>query len=358
MAELGRFAVLLALGAGLWGAVAAAYGARTGRPEAVKSAEGAVKASALCFTAAAAVLFYLLLTKDFRVEYVAEYSSRSLSTFYALAAFWAGQAGSLLLWGWVLSLFSVVVVYQNRAKNRAIMPYVLLTLSVVVAFFGFLVAFTSSPFRTLAVVPFDGQGLNPLLQNPGQWVHPVTLYLGYVGFTVPFAFCIGALASGRLDDEWLRSVRKWTLWSWVLLTAGIVLGARWAYVELGWGGYWAWDPVENASLLPWLTGTAFLHSVIVQERKGMLKVWNAGLAVTTFALSLFGTFLTRSGVISSVHAFAQSSLGPYLIAATAAAVLAGGALIVWRLPELRSREAIESPISREASFLANNLLLV
>ncbi len=358
MPELGRFAILLAMVAAGWAAVVGFTGARTGREEATRSAEGALRAAALSLSVAGFALFYALLSRDFRLEYVAQYTSRSLSTFYTLGAFWAGQAGSLLLWAWVLSLYGAVVVHQNRFKNRNLMPYVVPVLAIVLMFFTFLVAFLSNPFATLAVAPPDGSGLNPLLQNYGQWIHPVTLYTGFVGLTVPFAFAIAALSTGNLGDVWIRTVRKWTLWSWVLLTAGVMFGARWAYVELGWGGYWAWDPVENASLMPWLLCTAYLHSVMIQEKRGMLKVWNVFLIMAAFALSIFGTFLTRSGVISSVHAFAESNIGPFLILFVTAIVVVSGVLIVWRLPELRSGGHIDSVVSRESSFLFNNLILV
>ena len=358
MTLLGNFALLLALIAGGWAVVVGFAGARSGRESAVRSAEGAMKGAALALSVAAAALVVALVRKDFSVEYVAQYTSSSLSTFYRVGAFWAGQAGSLLLWAWVLSLVGAGVIYQNRARNRDLMPWVTVTIAVVLVFFTVLVAFYANPFVRLPVAPADGQGLNPLLQNYGQWVHPIALYMGFVGFTVPFAFAVAALVTGRLGDRWIRSVRRWTLWAWVLLTAGILFGARWAYVELGWGGYWAWDPVENASLLPWLAGTAYLHSVVVQEKRGMLKVWNVGLAVGTFALSIFGTFLTRSGIISSVHAFAESSMGPLLIGFTFVAIAVGTALIVWRLPELRATGRIGSVVSRESAFVLTNLLFV
>ena len=358
MTLLGRFALLLALISGGWAVVVGFTGAKTKRETAIRSAEGALKAAALALTVASIALIVLLLRKDFSVEYVAQYTSRSLSVFYTVGAFWAGQAGSLLLWAWTLGLVGAGVLFQNRARNRDLMPWVTLTIGVVLLFFTVLVTFYANPFVKLPVAPPDGQGLNPLLQNYGQWVHPIALYLGFVGFTVPFAFAVAALVTGKLSDRWIRSVRRWTLWAWVLLTAGILFGARWAYVELGWGGYWAWDPVENASLLPWLLGTAYLHSVVVQEKRGMLRVWNVALAVGAFALSIFGTFLTRSGIISSVHAFAESSMGPLLLGFAFASVAIGTILIVWRLPMLRASNKIVSLASREASFLLTNLLFV
>ena len=358
MVLLGNFSLLLALIAAGYAVVVGLVGARGGREETIRSAEGGMKAAALSLSVAAVALLVLLLRKDFRVEYVAQYTSRDLSVFYTVGAFWAGQAGSLLLWAWSLSLLAVAVLFANRARNRDLMPWVTVVLGVVLAFFTALVAFYANPFRTLPVPPADGQGLNPLLQNYGQWVHPIALYLGFVGFTVPFAFAVAALITGRLGDRWIRSVRRFTLGAWVLLTAGILFGARWAYVELGWGGYWAWDPVENASLLPWLIGTAYLHSVVVQEKRGMLRVWNVALAIGAFALSVFGTFLTRSGIVSSVHAFAESSIGVPLIAFTVATIVGGTGLIVWRLPELRSANRVVAVVSRESSFLLTNLLFV
>ncbi len=358
MIEIGRFALLLALASAIWSATVGFIGAREDRPAATRTAEGGLRAAAVALSVAASALFFALVTRDFSVEYVASYTSRSLSMFYTLGAFWAGQAGSLLLWAWVLALYGAIVLRQNRSRNRDLMPYVVPVIATALSFFTFLVVFLSNPFARAPLVPPDGQGLNPLLQNYGQWIHPVTLYAGYVGFTVPFAFAVAALATGNLGDAWVRIVRKWTLWSWLLLTVGIMFGARWAYVELGWGGFWGWDPVENASLLPWLTGTAYLHSVMIQEKRGMLKVWNLFLIVATFALSIFGTFLTRSGIVSSVHSFSESSIGPFLILGIAAVVVASGSLIVWRLPELRAEHRIDSLVSRESSFLVNNLLLL
>jgi cytochrome c-type biogenesis protein CcmF len=358
MTDLGRFALFVGLLAASWAVMAGVAAARGGRQDVQRSAEGALKGAAVALSVSGIALFWLLAAKDFSVEYVAEYTSRSLSMFYTLGAFWAGQAGSLLLWAWMLALASALVIHHNRSTNRELMPWVTVVLGITIAFFTILVAFFANPFARAAVVPTDGQGLNPLLQNYGQWIHPVTLYLGFVGFTVPFAFAISALATGRLNDRWIRTVRKWSLWSWILLTAGILFGARWAYVELGWGGYWAWDPVENASLMPWLVATAYLHSVVVQEKRGLMKVWNVSLIVATFALCIFGTFLTRSGVISSVHAFAESTMGPMLIGFTGLVILASAGLIIWRLPEMRRTGRFGSVVSRESTFLLTNVVLV
>ena len=312
--------------------------------------------AAVAITTSSGALIAALLTRDFGIEYVAQYTSRSLSVFYTLGAFWAGQAGSLLLWAWVLAICAAIVVAQRRTRDRALMPWAITVLAGILLFFLVLVAFYADPFARLAVAPPDGQGLNPLLQNYGQWIHPLALYIGFVGFSVPFAFGIAALITGELGDRWLLGVRRWTLWSWILLTAGILLGARWAYVELGWGGYWAWDPVENASLLPWLTATIFLHSATVQEKRGVMKTWNVTLLPATFALSIFGTFLTRSGVVSSVHAFAESTMGPLLLGFTGLVVLVSAGLIVWRLPKLGAAGRFGSAVSRESSFLATGLL--
>jgi cytochrome c-type biogenesis protein CcmF len=358
MADLGRFALFVGLVAALWAVFAGLAAARGGREDVQRSAEGGLRAAAVALSVSAGALFALLFAKDFSIEYVAEYTSRSLSVFYTLGAFWAGQAGSLLLWAWMLALASALVARQNRETNRDLMPWVTVVLGVTIAFFVVLVAFYANPFARSAFTPADGQGLNPLLQNYGQWVHPVTLYLGFVGFTVPFAFAVAALVRGKLDERWIKTVRKWTLWSWILLTAGILFGARWAYVELGWGGYWAWDPVENASLMPWLVATAYLHSVVVQEKRGLMKVWNVSLIAATFALCLFGTFLTRSGVISSVHAFAESTMGPLLIGFTGLIVVVSAALLLWRLPDLRRTRRFGALVSRESSFLLTNVLLV
>jgi cytochrome c-type biogenesis protein CcmF len=249
-------------------------------------------------------------------------------------------------------------VILNRRKNKELMPYVLGTLAAVSSFFTYLVGFVESPFERLPVALDDGRGLNPLLQNPYMATHPLTLYLGYVGVTVPFAFGMGALLSGRLGDEWIRNSRKWSLLYWTFLSIGLLLGARWAYLELGWGGYWAWDPVENAAFMPWLTGTAFLHSVMIQEKKGMLKKWNMALLIITFFLALFGTFITRSGIISSVHSFAQSDIGPYFLAFIGFVLIFSFAVFILRLDQLKSENRFDSILSRESAFLFNNLIFL
>lgn len=358
MSDIGGVALRFALLAAVYAVVLALLGERLGRAPLVRSAERAVYAVFGLVSIAMVALLYALLAHDFRVQYVASVSNRAMPTFYVIAALWGGQDGSMLLWLWILALYSVLVVTQNRSRNRELMPYVSATLMLTALLFLAMLVFAEDPFRQLPHLPPDGQGLNPLLQHPLMVIHPPNLYLGFVGYAVPFAFAIGALASGRLDSQWIRSVRRWTLVPWLFNTVGVLLGGQWAYVELGWGGYWAWDPVENASLMPWLTATAFLHSVMIQEKKGMLKVWNMALVILTYGLSIFGTFLTRSGVVSSVHAFAESSLGTYFLLYLAVALGIAVTLLIKRLPQLHSDHRLEAVLSRESSFLFNNLFLV
>ena len=358
MNDIGGAALKFAFVLALYAIGIALLGVSRRRPEMVRSAERATYGVFGLVTIAMVAMLYALLAHDFRLQYVASVSSRAMPTFYVIAALWGGQEGSMLLWLWLLTMYSALVVGQNRYRNRELMPYVISTLMTTALLFLTMLVVAEDPFRHLPHEPRDGQGLNPLLQNPLMVIHPPNLYLGFVGFAVPFAFAIGALASGRLDTQWIRSIRRWTLVAWLFLGIGILLGGQWAYVELGWGGYWAWDPVENASFMPWLTATAFLHSVMIQEKKGMLKVWNMALIILTYSLSIFGTFLTRSGVIASVHAFAQSSLGPYFLLYLAGMLVVAVTLLVKRLPQLRSDHRLESVISRESSFLFNNLFLV
>jgi cytochrome c-type biogenesis protein CcmF len=358
MVDIGYFSLLLSVMATAYSIAAAIVGARLQRRDFILSSTGAAHAVTLLLTIGMAVLLWAFLTHDYQVSYVANYSSDNLPLLYLLSAVWGGQEGSLLFWGWLLAVFTSIVMLQNRRQNRTLMPYVTIVLMSVELFFLILMTFITSPFARLDFVPVDGQGLNPLLQNPGMLFHPPTLLIGYVGFTVPFAFAIAALITGQLGDIWIRSTRRWTIFSWFFLGVGIILGAQWAYAELGWGGYWAWDPVENASLIPWLTGTAYLHSVMIQERKNMLKVWNVSLIVVTFILSIFGTFITRSGIISSVHSFGQSALGPFFLAFIGVTLVVSVLLINNRLPYLKSSNELDSLISRESSFLFNNLFFV
>jgi len=300
-------------------------------------------------------LIYAFLRDEFTIKYVASNSSSDLPFFYKLTALWAGQEGSLLFWFWLLTLFSAILILRKKEGDE-ILDHSLPILAFTELFFSLLLIFPSSPFERLSFTPVDGRGLNPLLQNPGMVFHPPTLYIGYVGFTIPFALGIGALLSGRRDVEWVQKSRHWTIFSWVFLTLGIIFGAKWAYVELGWGGYWAWDPVENASLMPWLTATAFLHSIMMQEKRDILKFWNILLVTLTFELAIFGTFLTRSGVIGSVHSFAQSSIGYYFLIFMGLSIISIAFISYLRRELFQSERSIDSAFSREGTFLINNLV--
>ena len=363
MENLGAIAILLAFCLGIYAWVGSVVGAWRKKPFLIASANRAVYAVWFLLTTAAALLIYGLLTSDFRLVYVAAHSNRDMPLLYKFAAWWGGQEGSLLLWSWLLACYSVIVLITNRHKHRKIMPYVTATLATTQVFFLILNAFIANPFKVLAVgreitSVADGNGLNPLLQYWAMAIHPPILYLGYVGFAVPFAFAMGSLITREPGDLWLHTIRRWTLVTWLFQSCGILLGAGWAYAVLGWGGYWAWDPVENASLLPWITATAFLHSVMMQEKKGMMKVWNVVLISATFWLCIFGTFLTRSGIVSSVHAFAQSSIGMWFTGYLAIVGAASLYLILNRLDYLKTRSRLESLVSRESTFLFNNLLLL
>lgn len=360
MIILGEFALWIALPVAFWGTAMGFLGGRTQRGDLVLSAERSVHAVTFLLTLASIGIVVAFLTDRFEYWYVASYSNRDLETFYKVAGLWAGQRGSLLFWAVLLSGFSSIAVFLNRKRNREFMPYVVGVLLGIIAFFVVVLLFANvNPFERLPFTPADGQGLNPQLQNYWMTIHPPTLYLGFTAFTIPFAFAVAALLNGRLDARWIVLTRRWTLLSWFFLSIGIVLGMRWAYEELGWGGYWFWDPVENASLLPWLTATAFLHSVMIQENRGMLKVWNMSLVVLTFLLTIFATFLTRSGLIESVHSFAQELTIAYIFLTFMGSILAGCVvLIIYRLPQLQSENRIESFVSRESAFLFNNLILL
>jgi cytochrome c-type biogenesis protein CcmF len=355
--ELGRAALALAFGLALYAALGGALGAYAGRRRLVDSARNALFACFGASAVAAIVLLNAFRTRDFTFSYVAEHSSKALPFPYAYTAFWGGQAGSLLLWLCVLTGLGAAAVALNRRLTTEVLPWTVPVLGAVASFFALLLVFVVSPFDTQPA-PADGVGLNPSLQNPYMMIHPPLLYLGYVGLTIPFAFAAGALLSGRTDERWIVATRRWTIVAWTALGIGILLGAKWAYEEVGWGGYYAWDPVENAALMPWLAATAFLHSVMVQEKKNMLRVWNVTLVTLAFCLSIFGTFLTRSGLINSIHSFAQSPIGAWFVGFICLAVVFSVALIVWRLPLLRARTKLESLASREAAFLYNTLLLV
>jgi cytochrome c-type biogenesis protein CcmF len=357
MPELGRAALVVTLGLALYAVVAGAYAAHTRRRRLALSAQNALIGAFASTLVASAVLLVALVRNDFSFVYAAAHTSRELPTGYTISAFWGGQEGSLLLWLLILTGYAAAAVLLNRRSARDLVAWVVPVLGGIALFFAFLVVAVASPFAT-QVAPLDGRGLNPSLQNPYMMAHPPLLYLGYVGLAVPFAFAMGALLARRTDERWIVSTRRWTLVAWTALGVGQLLGAHWAYEEVGWGGYYAWDPVENAALMPWLAATAFLHSVMIQEKRGMLKVWNVLLVLLAFTLSLFGTFLTRSGIVSSIHSFTQSSIGPWFLAFICVVVAGSLALIFSRLPILRARSRLESLVSREATFLYNNLLLV
>jgi cytochrome c-type biogenesis protein CcmF len=358
MAWLGSACLMAGLLAAGYAVLAALYGARSGRREYVESARRALYCLAGLLTTAMVILEAAYIRSDFRFELVAGNSSTDTPTFYKLTAMWSSQEGSLLLWVFLLSVFSSAVLYVTRRHHREIVPYATAVLGGVALFFLGLLVFLESPFGTLANAPAEGAGLNPLLRNPAMMFHPPMLYSGYVGFSIPFAFAIGALITRRTNADWIRSTRRFALVAWTFLGFGILLGALWSYAELGWGGYWAWDPVENASLMPWLTATAFLHSIQVQEKRGMLKVWNVSLIAATFVLALLGTFLVRSGILDSIHAFGASTLGRPFLAFIAVVLIGSVALIVSRAQDLRSEARLDSLLSREAAFLLNNLVLV
>jgi cytochrome c-type biogenesis protein CcmF len=357
MPDLGRAALVTSFLLLVYALVAGSFAAWSGRRRLAASAQNALIAAFGATAVASVVLLAALARHDFSFQYVAQHTSRELPLGYTLTAFWGGQEGSLLLWLLVLCGYSVAAVLTARRAGREVLAWVVPTLGLVGTFFALLLVFVASPFATQAA-PADGAGLNPSLQNPYMAVHPPMLYLGYVGLTVPFAFAMGALLARRTDERWIVATRRWTLAAWAFLGVGQLLGAHWAYVEIGWGGYYAWDPVENAALMPWLAATAFLHSVMIQEKRGMLKVWNVLLVVLAFCLSLFGTFLTRSGIIQSIHSFTQSSIGPWFLGFICLITAASLALVFLRLPLLRSKTRLESLVSREATFLYNNLLLV
>src|SRR5947207_2326934 len=358
MTLLGQFALWAALLLGLWGVAIGFSGRWQDRPELAASVVRSVYAVFACLVVASLALWKGLISHDFNIEYVAAYTSRNRPPYFIVSAFWAGQKGSLLFWAVVLSLFASLAQLLTPRRYADLMPYVAGVTSAVMVFFVSVMLFGSSPFERLPFTPADGRGLNPQLQNVGMVIHPPMLYLGYISITIPFAFAIAALLSRRLDTGWIQAIRKWTLVSWLFLSIGITLGMWWAYVELGWGGYWAWDPVENAALLPWLTMTAFLHSVMIQEKRGMLKKWNLALVIGSWLLSIMGTFITRSGVISSVHSFTESPVGYYFLFFLIFAAVASYTLYYRRLPLLTAEARLESMVSREASFLFNNLLLV
>jgi cytochrome c-type biogenesis protein CcmF len=377
IADLGYGALLIAFALALYGAAAAAYGVRMERDSLIASARAAMLLTFPVLTVSALCLILSLANLDFSLDYVARVTSRSMPTYLRVTALWGGQSGSLLFWGWLMSAFASAVMLRDWRRDREFLPWVIVVALVTLAFFLALIIFFENPFARLwqgisgAVVtgmlqpanaipylPADGNGLNPLLRHPGMIIHPPLLYLGFVSFVIPFAFAIAALITGRSDDRWIRLTRRWTLWAWLFLSLGLLLGSRWAYDVLGWGGYWGWDPVEIAAFMPWLTGTAFLHSVMIQEKRGLFKHWNMLLIILTYDLVIFGTFLTRSGVLSSVHAFAQSPIGPAFFIFIAATLVLSLYLLNRRWDALRSEAEMTSLLSREALFLLNNFLFV
>ena len=368
MAQIGQFALALALVVTAYSIIASLIGIRLRNDKLIASGRNAAIGTFLCVTLAMVALGYLFVQSDFSVSYVAEHSNRDLPLYFKIASIWGGQEGSLLFWGWLLTTYSALVVIQNRKRHSSMMPYVTAVLMSTSLFFTTMHLFAVNPFHMSGVAmpdgtqnlftPRDGAGLNPLLQDWLMVIHPPMLYIGFVGFSIPFAFAMAALITKQLGDTWIRTTRRWTMIAWFFLGTGILLGGNWAYHELGWGGFWAWDPVENASLMPWLIGTAFLHSVMVQEKKGMLKVWNIVLVIMAYTMSLVGTWLTRSGIVNSVHAFASSPIGNYFLAFILIGLSGSLYLLIDRLKYLKSDNEMESLVSRESSFLFNNLILL
>ena len=357
-ADLGYGMTLIALGLAVYGGVAAGIGARTGRLALIESAQHAALGVFVLVTSCFALLTYAFLTFDFSVRYVATNTNLGTPFYYRITGVWGALEGSIILWSWMLALYTIIMIVRHRVGARELYPWALATMLGILAFFLLVMTVAAPPFQRQVPVPADGRGLNPLLEDTGMITHPVALYLGFTGFTVPFAFAMAALITGRIGDTWLVLTRRWTIVAWYFLSLGLLIGGWWSYHVLGWGGYWAWDPVENAAFMPWLTGTAFLHSVMIQERRRMLRLWNVSLVIVTFGLTLFGTFLTRSGVIGSVHAFTQGSIGVLFLSFLAVVLLTALGLVAWRWETIRSEGELDSVISRESAFLLNNVLLV
>lgn len=377
LAELGYGTLVLTFLLTLYSLGSALYGAWKRSQAFVESARRAMLLTWPLLTLSALTLVYLLVNNFYQVSFVYEVTSRNMPTYLKATALWGGQAGSLVFWAWLMSAFTSLVALRKWERDRELLPWVLVVTAVTLAFFLSLIVFFENPFlrywqtasgkiiqamfwpaNTLPFIPSDGRGLNPLLRHPGMVIHPPMLYLGFVSFVIPYAFAMAALITNRSDDRWIRLTRRWALWAWLFLSFGLVLGGRWAYDVLGWGGYWAWDPVEIAAFMPWLTGTAFLHSVMIQEKRGMFKQWNMLLIILTYALVIFGTFLTRSGVLSSVHAFAQSAIGPMFFGFIALSLFASVGLLIHRWKDLKAEVEMKSLFSREALFLLNNLLFM
>src|SRR3954471_1862187 len=360
MAAFGTLTLLIALVVATYSAVASVVGARRASTRLLESGRAAAYTVAGVLGLSSVAMWYAFVSGDYSIKYVQRYSDASSPLFYKITAYWGGLDGSILWWAFLLSIFSAIAIHTNRHRQKEILPYTIATLMVIIDFFLFVIVFFKNPFDTfLTGTPSAGQGLNPLLQNAYMVTHPPSLYTGLVGMAIPYAFAMGALISGHLDDAWIAAVRRWTLISWFFLSMGLTLGMLWAYEELGWGGFWAWDPVENAAAVPWFTATAFFHSIMIQERRGMMKVWNFTLIILTFLLTIVGTFLTRSGVVQSVHAFGEDKkLAMMFMIFMAIIIVVSGIFLIRRLPELASRAKLESPLSREAAFLLNNWALV
>ncbi len=377
LAEFGYGILVVTFALALYSVGAAIHGAVTKSSVMVESARRAMLLTWPLLSVSALALIYLLVNNHFEVQFVYEVTSRSMPAYLKVTAWWGGQAGSLLFWSWLLSAFTSLVTLRKWNRDREFLPWVIVVANVTLAFFlglniffenpfarlfqtldGNIAAYTFQPANSVLFAPQDGRGLNPLLRHPGMIIHPPMLYLGFVSFVIPYAFAMAALITGRTDDRWIRITRRWTLWAWLFLSFGLVLGGRWAYDVLGWGGYWGWDPVEIAAFMPWLTGTAFLHSVMIQEKRGLLKHWNMLLIIMTYALVVFGTFLTRSGVLSSVHAFAQSAIGPAFFIFIGLTFISSVVLLIHRWDSLRGETEMKSLLSREALFLLNNLLFM
>ena len=357
-ADLGYGMTLVALALAVYGGIAAGVGARSGRLALVESAQHAAVGVFVLVTSCFALLTYAFLTFDFSIRYVATNTNLGTPFYYRITAVWGALEGSIILWSWMLALYTIILIVRHREGARELYPWALATMLGILAFFLLVMTIAAPPFQRQVPVPPDGRGLNPLLEDTGMITHPVALYLGFTGFTVPFAFAMAALITGRIGDTWLVLTRRWTIVAWYFLSLGLLIGGWWSYHVLGWGGYWAWDPVENAAFMPWLTGTAFLHSVMIQERRRMLRLWNISLVILTFGLTLFGTFLTRSGVIASVHAFTQGSIGILFLGFLALVLLTALGLVAWRWDAFRSEGELDSVVSRESAFLLNNVLLV
>ena len=367
-AEIGQAAIFLSVLSCLWAIAFLSVGLRMRNPNAIQSGRNAVIATFILISISTGALIYGFLTDDFSMRYVVEVSSAAQPLFYKITALWGRMSGSLLFWLWILTVVGAIVVWQSRQRNEethdTLADHALIPIVIVQLFFTVLVTgLIEGIYNPLARFPngqvaADGQGMNPLLQTPLMAIHPPTLYVGWIALTVPFAFAVGALTSGRVGSDWILRSRRWTLFSWIILTIGIALGGNWAYKELGWGGYWAWDPVENASFMPWLLGTAYLHSVMIQEKRNMLKLWNILLITLAFQFTLLGTFITRSGIITSVHAFAQSDIGAYFLGFILTSTAGVIGLIIYRWKRLKSANRLESLLSRESAFVLNNWLLV